>query len=53
VLASELFEASAREWRATVAALAATSLCGHGGGLAAFAESVMAHFREEVDRCLG
>ena len=53
VLASELSEASAREWRATVAALAATSLCGHGGGLAAFAESVMAHFREEVDRCLG
>ena len=41
------------EWRATVAALAETSLCGHGSGLAAFARSVMAHFGDEVDRCLG
>ena len=41
------------EWRATVAALAATSLCGHGGGLAAFARSAMAHYGEEIDRCLG
>jgi formate dehydrogenase iron-sulfur subunit len=53
VLASELSEATVREWRATVAALAATSLCGHGGGLAAFAESVITHFGDEVDRCLG
>jgi formate dehydrogenase iron-sulfur subunit len=42
----------AEEWRATVAALADASLCGHGTGLAAFARSVMAHYDDEVDRCL-
>jgi formate dehydrogenase iron-sulfur subunit len=35
-----------------VAALADASLCGHGTGLAAFARSVMAHYDDEVDRCL-
>ncbi len=42
-----------RHWREIVAALGATSLCGHGTGMAAFAESVTAHFAEELDRCLG
>jgi formate dehydrogenase iron-sulfur subunit len=42
-----------REWRDIVAALAATSLCGHGTGLAAFARSIMTHYGAEFDRCLG
>jgi formate dehydrogenase iron-sulfur subunit len=52
-LGTELWETSEHEWRATVAALAETSLCGHGSGLAAFARSVMAHYGDEVDQCLG
>jgi NADH:ubiquinone oxidoreductase subunit F (NADH-binding) len=44
--------ASAREWRDIVAALAATSLCGHGSGLAAFAKSIETHYGAELDRCL-
>lgn len=36
-----------------VHALAATSLCGHGSGLAAFARSVARHYPEELARCLG
>jgi formate dehydrogenase iron-sulfur subunit len=36
-----------------VDALAATSLCGHGTGLAEFAASVLAHYREELAACLG
>jgi NADH:ubiquinone oxidoreductase subunit F (NADH-binding) len=36
-----------------VAALASTSLCGHGTGLAAFARSLVRHYPEEVARCLG
>jgi formate dehydrogenase iron-sulfur subunit len=36
-----------------VEALAATSLCGHGSGLAAFARSLERHYSEEVARCLG
>lgn len=45
--------ASSTEWRDLVACLGAASLCGHGRGLAAFAESVMAHFGEELETCLG
>jgi NADH:ubiquinone oxidoreductase subunit F (NADH-binding) len=52
-LEAELAATSGREWRTTVAALASTSLCGHGSGLAAFARSAMAHFGEDIDRCLG
>jgi NADH:ubiquinone oxidoreductase subunit F (NADH-binding) len=52
-LEAERWETSEHEWRATVAALAETSLCGHGSGLAAFARSVMAHYGDEVDQCLG
>jgi NADH:ubiquinone oxidoreductase subunit F (NADH-binding) len=37
---------------AIVAALGATSLCGHGSGLAAFSRSVIAHFGEELRLCL-
>lgn len=39
------------DWQATVRALAATSLCGHGSGLAEFAVSVMTHYREELRSC--
>jgi formate dehydrogenase iron-sulfur subunit len=41
------------EWRDIVNALDATSLCGHGTGLAAFARSVVTHYRGDLDRCLG
>lgn len=41
------------EWHDIVIALAATSLCGHGTGLGAFARSVTAHYGQELDRCLG
>jgi NADH:ubiquinone oxidoreductase subunit F (NADH-binding) len=44
---------AARQWRAMVAVLAATSLCGHGTGLAAFASSVGEHYGAELERCLG
>jgi hypothetical protein len=40
------------EIEAIVAALEATSLCGHGTGLAAFARSVLAHDGEELRPCL-
>ena len=36
------------EWRDIVTALAETSLCGHGTGLAAFARSMTDHFGGEV-----
>ena len=40
-------------WDSIIAALAATSLCGHGSGLADFARSVQAHFVEELTACFG
>ena len=43
--------ASAGWWNDVVDALAATSLCGHGTGLAAFALSVDAYFGEELTEC--
>jgi formate dehydrogenase iron-sulfur subunit len=52
-LETELWETAEHEWRATVTALAESSLCGHGTGLAAFARSVMAHYGDEVEQCLG
>ena len=52
-LETELWETAEHEWRATVTALAEASLCGHGTGLAAFARSVMAHYGDEVEQCLG
>ncbi|MCV7213341.1 NADH-quinone oxidoreductase subunit D [Mycolicibacterium canariasense] len=36
------------EWESIVQALAATSLCGHGGGLAEFALSVITHYGKEL-----
>jgi NADH:ubiquinone oxidoreductase subunit F (NADH-binding) len=44
---------SEAEWRGTVDALAATSLCGHGSGLADFARSVLAYYPNELDQCFG
>jgi NADH:ubiquinone oxidoreductase subunit F (NADH-binding) len=39
------------EWRALVRALALTSLCGHGSGLAAFADSIVRYYSDEVAPC--
>jgi NADH:ubiquinone oxidoreductase subunit F (NADH-binding) len=39
------------EWLRIVSALRSTSLCGHGTGLAAFAESVLRYYGEEVAPC--
>ncbi len=47
-----LDEAKVSEWRDTVDTLAATSLCGHGSGLADFARSVLTHYHEELRSCL-
>lgn len=41
-----------REFDALVEALAATSLCGHGRGLAEFAQSLKRYFPDEVAACL-
>lgn len=38
------------EWADIVAALKLASLCGHGSGLAEFAESIMRHYGEELKR---
>lgn len=51
LFSSYLDEAGRHEWQATVRALAATSLCGHGSGLAEFARSVIAHYGKELDSC--
>ncbi|HEU4845050.1 MAG TPA: NADH-ubiquinone oxidoreductase-F iron-sulfur binding region domain-containing protein [Burkholderiaceae bacterium] len=40
-----------QRWRALVEALAATSLCGHGRGLAEFAQSIARHYPEELASC--
>lgn len=48
-LFSEPLTGSGRtEWESIVYALADTSLCGHGSGLAAFAGSIIRHFGEEL-----
>jgi NADH:ubiquinone oxidoreductase subunit F (NADH-binding) len=39
------------EWQSIVHALGATSLCGHGSGLAEFARSVIAHYGTELAAC--
>ena len=39
------------EWREIVDALKTTSLCGHGSGLGAFAQSVLHYYGEEVSSC--
>lgn len=38
-------------WNALVEALAATSLCGHGRGLAEFARAIERHYPEELEKC--
>ncbi|WP_418001597.1 complex I 51 kDa subunit family protein [Mycobacterium sp. PDNC021] len=43
--------ANPTEWRSIVHALGATSLCGHGSGLAEFARSVIAHYGTELAAC--
>jgi NADH:ubiquinone oxidoreductase subunit F (NADH-binding) len=43
----------AKEWTALVELLRATSLCGHGGGLAEFALSIVRHYPEELAACFG
>jgi NADH:ubiquinone oxidoreductase subunit F (NADH-binding) len=40
-------------WDGTVGALGATSLCGHGAGLAEFAEGVARHYPKELASCFG
>jgi NADH:ubiquinone oxidoreductase subunit F (NADH-binding) len=42
-----------RSFDGIVAALHATSLCGHGSGLAEFARGVARNFPEELDSCFG
>ena len=44
-------KADEAEWREIVSALKSTSLCGHGTGLAAFAESVLRYYGKEVAPC--
>jgi NADH:ubiquinone oxidoreductase subunit F (NADH-binding) len=44
-------QSDAAEWREILDALKTTSLCGHGTGLAAFAESVLRYYGEEVASC--
>lgn len=39
------------EWREIAAALKWTSLCGHGIGLGAFAESVLRYYGKELEQC--
>jgi formate dehydrogenase iron-sulfur subunit len=43
----------ATRYQALIAVLAATSLCGHGRGLAEFALTVQTHFGEELRACFG
>ena len=43
--------AEKQEWEEIIAALKLTSLCGHGVGLADFAESVRAHYGKELAQC--
>ena len=43
---------TAQRWRDLVDALAATSLCGHGRGLAEFALAIETHYGEELCACL-
>jgi NADH:ubiquinone oxidoreductase subunit F (NADH-binding) len=44
-------KSEADEWREIAGILKTTSLCGHGTGLGAFAESVLHHYGEELAPC--
>jgi formate dehydrogenase iron-sulfur subunit len=39
------------EWQELIGTLAATSLCGHGSGLAEFAVSIVRHYPTELRAC--
>lgn len=39
------------DWREIISALAHTSLCGHGAGMAEFARSIERHYTGELDTC--
>ncbi len=43
--------ANSSEWEQLVTALKWTSLCGHGGGLGEFAESVLRYYQEDLAPC--
>jgi formate dehydrogenase iron-sulfur subunit len=43
--------ANLAEARDIIAALKMTSLCGHGGGLGEFADSVFRYYRDELEPC--
>jgi formate dehydrogenase iron-sulfur subunit len=43
--------AELKECRELVTALKLSSLCGHGTGLARFAESILKHYPAEIDPC--
>ena len=45
--------AAEAEWADTITALSSASLCGHGVGLAEFAESIATHYPAELQACLG
>jgi NADH:ubiquinone oxidoreductase subunit F (NADH-binding) len=53
VLADGRASGPRRSFDGIVAALRATSLCGHGSGLAEFAQGVARNFPEELDSCFG
>jgi hypothetical protein len=39
------------QWQDLIGTLAATSLCGHGTGLAEFAASIVRHYPAELRSC--
>ena len=43
--------ADADEWKELIRTLGATSLCGHGSGLAEFAASIVRHYPTELRAC--
>jgi NADH:ubiquinone oxidoreductase subunit F (NADH-binding) len=50
-LAGDAPKADLRECRDLVAALKLASLCGHGTGLARFAESILRYYPQEIEPC--
>ncbi len=50
-LGGDATRADFQECRDLVAALKLTSLCGHGTGLARFAESILRHYPTEIEPC--
>jgi formate dehydrogenase iron-sulfur subunit len=43
--------ANSAEWQKIITALKMTSLCGHGGGLGEFGESVLRYYRDDLEPC--